>query len=153
MLHVTPPRKVNLQASWWMRRHCGNWETSNAGKTMNPGEATGVAREYRALGLRIRADVGTPPDHIANELDFMAYLYDMEANALEECDESSAHDWGTISLAFARAHFSYPAQLMARETLRLTEAPIHVFCAHLLDALACESLHGTSTSDGGYDDW
>ena len=152
-LHVAPPRPVSLQASWWMRRHGADGMPVNAGKAMNPDEAARVARQYRALGLRIRDEVNTPADHIANELDFLAYVLRMEADALHDGDEQSAREWNCVSLGFAREHFSTPAQLMAQETLARTEEPLHVFSARLLAALASASLRGTYASDGGYDDW
>lgn len=63
-----------------------------------------VVRAYREAGLAVRPDYDGLPDHIAAELEFVAYLMEQEMEAADSGAEETAPLWHSRRRAFLEAH-------------------------------------------------
>ena len=67
-------------------------------------EAAAVKAEYAAAGLELAPGGQQLPDHLGIELQFLAHLCRLEAEARETIDESAAQTWRARRAEFIRLH-------------------------------------------------
>ncbi len=153
-LFVTPGKHIFLEGSWWYRRQCDGWVPSgSASSGYNPNDRARVAREYRKLGLRVREGVHYPPDHISNELDFVAYVLGMAAKCLSEMDIKSAKEWDIVAFRFVCNHLFEPTRGIYERGLQQTDDKMVVFSLNMLKAVVESFSSSSLVGEEFFDDW
>ena len=95
-LFTAPPRPVSLVGSKWVH--------SRTLVSEQKGERYAVGQVYRELGLRNRASVHDPADHLVSELDFLFYVMRAESRAWRSDDLVMARDWRQLRDDFLTYH-------------------------------------------------
>ena len=126
-LYISPPPSICLLGSRWVKKRT---ELSKA-----RGEQLAVKEEYRKLGLKLRADVTEPADHLVSELDYMCYVTEAEADAWKGDDIASAREWRAIGSTFLADHLADVALGAASQIKRLSTNSLMLFNAALLELM------------------
>lgn len=86
---------------------------------------------YRKEGLRLAPDFRDLPDHIAAELEFMAYLCTQEAEAWEEARWEDAMKWHLKQRAFLEEHLLQWASAFCRRLASVASSPYYLCAASI----------------------
>lgn len=91
--------------------------------------AAQVGRAYAAAGLGLADGFRDLPDHIVAELEFMAYLWTRQAQALEELRWETAAGFLALARAFLREHLGLWFLRFCQEVLSGTSEPFYLAMA------------------------
>ena len=89
-------------------------------------EASAVQAEYTAAGLELAPDGQQLPDHLGIELQFLAHLCRLEAEARETGNESAAQTWRARRADFIRQHLLNWLPDFARQLQAASAHPCYV---------------------------
>lgn len=92
-----------------------------------------VAGFYRAHGLRVGGRGRERHDHIGTELEFVAFMAQKEAVALEDRDLSRAAECRATQVAFLRDHLGCWGPGFGRRIALLARHPLHDVAGQLLE--------------------
>lgn len=90
-----------------------------------------IEKLYRENGLELSPDFKDLPDHISAELQFMAYLCLMEAEAWKLGDEAEAALFVNKQDSFIREHPGLWIDSFARKLTSSTDSPFYLFSGKL----------------------
>ena len=111
------------------------YESAYAGRGLLMGESVSqVLAAYRDAGLAISEDYDGLPDHIAAELEFMAYLLQQQAQAEEE-DPEKAATWKERQNRFLEEHLLRWGPVFLEKLASSTRNEFYRHLAGLLEAL------------------
>ncbi len=94
-----------------------------------------VVQAYREAGLVVRSDYDGLPDHIAAELEFVAYLMEQELEAADSSAGETAQAWRSRRRAFLEAHLLRWAPPFLEKVARSARRPFYRHVAQLTGAL------------------
>jgi TorA maturation chaperone TorD len=115
---------------------CSLYESRYAagGPAATPVLIAALEREYASVGLAASPALGEPADHLAMELEYMAFLCDREASAWARGTLADAAAALHRQRRFMRRHLGRWVPGMARHLLMLAPAPFYRAVAEGLEA-------------------
>ncbi|GMR09280.1 MAG: hypothetical protein BMS9Abin28_0098 [Anaerolineae bacterium] len=96
--------------------------------------AVQLEREYASAGLAPSPSLKEPTDHIAVELEFMSYLCDLEAQALESEDLDTANEVSQRQSRFLSTHLGRWVPAFARQVQKGEAGRLYGKVANAIDA-------------------
>jgi len=101
-----------------------------------------MARLYYEAGLKVNEGFQLPPDHIAVELEFMAYLYYQEAEALRQGDGEKEHYARQLQEAVIEKHLRPFGLSFSERMEKHAKTDFYRIMARVLrEALTSESMN------------
>ena len=97
-----------------------------------------IARLYYEAGLKVEADFRLPPDHIAVELEFMAYLCFNEARSIRQADKERERYARRLQKTVLDAHLGTFAFALGEKLAVYARSEFYQLVARILEEVFAE---------------
>ena len=104
-----------------------------------------IARLYYDAGIKLVDDFKLPPDHIAVELEFMAYLYFNEIEAIKKKNHENAKYAQNLRKEVLEKHLAAFGGTLARKVAEHAKTVFYQSVARIVIPLLGGNNHGTSS--------